>query len=125
MNRIMISACAAMALVVSAAALSDEPVQVDLSKGFWNPPASARPHTWWHWINGNESTRGITADLEAMKRIGIGGAQIFMLALIGEYVSRTFVQTKARPLYFLREIVGTSRPAETKAKRKVAAKTPA
>jgi glycosyltransferase involved in cell wall biosynthesis len=43
----------------------------------------------------------------------LGGAQIFMLALIGEYVSRTFVQTKARPLYFLREIVGTRR-SETK-----------
>jgi dolichol-phosphate mannosyltransferase len=56
----------------------------------------------------------------------LGGAQIFMLALIGEYVSRTFVQTKARPLYFLREIVGTARPAEAKepAKRR-AAKTPA
>lgn len=38
----------------------------------------------------------------------LGGAQIFMLALIGEYVSRTFVQTKGRPLYFFREIVGTS-----------------
>ncbi len=37
----------------------------------------------------------------------LGGAQIFMLALIGEYVSRTFVQTKERPLYLLREIVGT------------------
>jgi hypothetical protein len=36
----------------------------------------------------------------------LGGAQIFMLALIGEYVSRTFVQTKNRPLYLLREIVG-------------------
>jgi dolichol-phosphate mannosyltransferase len=42
----------------------------------------------------------------------LGGAQIFMLAMIGEYVSRTFVQTKGRPLYFLREIVGTSRSAE-------------
>jgi dolichol-phosphate mannosyltransferase len=37
----------------------------------------------------------------------MGGAQIFMLAMIGEYVSRTFVQTKGRPLYLLREIVGT------------------
>lgn len=37
----------------------------------------------------------------------LGGAQIFMLAMIGEYVSRTFVQTKGRPLYFLREVVGS------------------
>ncbi len=42
----------------------------------------------------------------------LGGAQIFMLALIGEYVSRTFVQTKGRPLYFFREIVGSSYKAE-------------
>jgi dolichol-phosphate mannosyltransferase len=41
----------------------------------------------------------------------LGGAQIFMLAMIGEYVSRTFVQTKGRPLYFLREIVGSSQKA--------------
>ncbi len=75
MNRIMTSACAA--LVMGTGAFGAPPVQDDLSKGFVNPPASARPHTWWHWINGNESIKGITADLEAMKRVGIGGAQIF------------------------------------------------
>lgn len=39
----------------------------------------------------------------------MGGAQIFMLAMIGEYVSRTFIQTKSRPLYLLREVVGSPR----------------
>lgn len=48
-----------------------------LADGFRNPPSSAKPHTWWHWVNGNISREGITADLEAMKRVGIGGAQIF------------------------------------------------
>ena len=48
-----------------------------LEAGFLNPPDSARPHTWWHWMNGNITREGITADLEAMKRIGLGGAQIF------------------------------------------------
>jgi len=48
-----------------------------LENGFRSPPVSAKPHTWWHWMNGNISKAGITADLEAMKRIGIGGAQIF------------------------------------------------
>ena len=28
-------------------------------------------------MNGNVTREGITADLEAMKRVGIGGAQIF------------------------------------------------
>jgi len=48
-----------------------------LEKGFRNPPDSARPHTWWHWVNGNTSREGISADLKAMKQAGIGGAQIF------------------------------------------------
>lgn len=48
-----------------------------LQSGFRNPPASAKARTWWHWINGNVSKEGITADLEAMKRVGIQEAQIF------------------------------------------------
>ncbi len=44
---------------------------------FITPPDSARPHTWWHWMNGNVTKEGITADLEAMAKVGIGGAQIF------------------------------------------------
>src|ERR1041385_6065595 len=48
-----------------------------LASGFQSPPASARPHTWWHWMNGNVTKEGITADLKAMQRVGIGGAQIF------------------------------------------------
>jgi len=49
----------------------------NLNSGFINPPDSAKPRTWWHWINGNISKEGITADLEAMKRVGIQEAQIF------------------------------------------------
>ena len=49
----------------------------ELSLNFKTPPDIARPHTWWHWMNGNISREGITADLEAMKRVGVGGAQIF------------------------------------------------
>ena len=48
-----------------------------LEQGFLSPPDSAKPHTWWHWMNGNVTKEGITADLEAMQRVGIGGAQIF------------------------------------------------
>ena len=51
--------------------------QYDLASGFLEPPASARPHTWWHWMSGNITKEGITADLESMARVGIGGAQIF------------------------------------------------
>jgi hypothetical protein len=48
-----------------------------LLESFRNPPASARPHTWWHWMNGNVTKEGITLDLEAMQEAGIGGFQNF------------------------------------------------
>ncbi len=51
--------------------------QGDLREGFKNPPNNSRPHTWWHWINGNISKEGITNDLEEMHEKGIGGATIF------------------------------------------------
>jgi dolichol-phosphate mannosyltransferase len=41
----------------------------------------------------------------------LGGAQIFMLGVIGEYVSRTFIQTKGRPLYLVGGLVGAARRA--------------
>ncbi len=48
-----------------------------LEDGFRDPPASARPRVWWHWMNGNITEAGIRKDLEWMHRIGIGGAQTF------------------------------------------------
>ena len=48
-----------------------------LAAGFQSPPDSAKPQTWWHWMNGNVTAEGITADLEAMHQIGLGGAEIF------------------------------------------------
>ncbi len=52
-----------------------------LELGFRTPPNSAKPHTWWHWMDGNVTREGITADLEAMKFAGIGGAQMFTVAV--------------------------------------------
>lgn len=51
-----------------------------LAQNFKSPPASARPHTWWHWMDGNATKEGITADLKAMKEVGIGGAQLFTVS---------------------------------------------
>ena len=48
-----------------------------LAADFAEPPDSARTWTWWHWMNGYVTREGITADLEAMARGGIGGAQMF------------------------------------------------
>jgi len=44
-----------------------------LEAGFRNPPASARPWVYWFPLDGNISSNGITLDLEAMARVGIGG----------------------------------------------------
>ena len=47
-----------------------------LARGFAQPPAAARPWVYWFWLNGNITREGITADLEAMNRVGIGGVLI-------------------------------------------------
>jgi alpha-L-rhamnosidase len=52
-----------------------------LLRGFENPPNTARPRVWWHWMNGNISQTGIKLDLEWMHREGIAGFQTFDAAL--------------------------------------------
>ena len=47
-----------------------------LSDNFKSPPAAARPWVYWFWNNGNVTSNGITADLEAMQRNGVGGVLI-------------------------------------------------
>jgi hypothetical protein len=46
---------------------------LDLERNFTTPPASARPWVYWFPLDGNISSNGITLDLEAMKRVGVGG----------------------------------------------------
>lgn len=48
----------------------------NLKSGFKSPPVESLPRTWWHWIDGNITEEGITADLEAMRKVGIGSATI-------------------------------------------------
>jgi hypothetical protein len=50
--------------------------QTDLRKAFLSPPESAKPWVFWYWLNGAVSAEGITADLEAMKNAGLGGAYL-------------------------------------------------
>lgn len=67
------------ALMAAGVVLAAETEQAEnrLECGFRNPPAIAASETWWHWINGNVTKSGITADLEAMRSVGLGGVQIF------------------------------------------------
>jgi hypothetical protein len=62
-------------------ATSPRPSADSLKSGFMNPPQSARPRVWWHWMNGNISKEGIKLDLEWMHRVGLGGFQNFDAAL--------------------------------------------
>ena len=68
---LFIALAASLCLALTVAADPDA-----LETGFQHPPDSAKPQTWWHWMNGNITRAGITADLEAMKRAGEGGATI-------------------------------------------------
>jgi hypothetical protein len=65
-------------LTVFASAISFLPAHAresarNLAQDFASPPASARPWVYWFPLDGNITSNGITADLEAMKRVGIGG----------------------------------------------------
>lgn len=56
-----------------AAAASPDPI----ASSFADPPQSARPRVWWHWMNGNVTKEGIRKDIEWMARSGLGGMQNF------------------------------------------------
>lgn len=68
----------ATALLVPSAAL--HAAGPDPQTVFQNPPESAKPCVWWHWMGCNVTKEGITRDLEEFKRAGIGGATIFGMA---------------------------------------------
>lgn len=51
--------------------------KISLYHQFVNPPKEARPHLWWHWMNGNITKEGIRKDLMWMNSIGIGGLHLF------------------------------------------------
>ncbi len=62
----------------------------DISLGsFINPPNSAKPRVWWHWMNGNVTIDGISKDLAWMNRSGIGGFQNFDAALATPQIVKT------------------------------------
>ncbi|MEK7685082.1 MAG: glycosyl hydrolase [Verrucomicrobiota bacterium] len=65
-----------MVLLSAALALRAGDPADRLAAGFAAPPDSTRPWAYWMWMDGNVSREGITADLEAMKRAGLGGVII-------------------------------------------------
>jgi len=61
---------------------ADKPAAItlaDLRRTFSDPPMEHRLCTWWHWQGGAVTTDGITKDLEAMQRVGIGSFFLFYM----------------------------------------------
>lgn len=52
-----------------------------LEQDFRRPPDAARPWVYWIFMDGNMTREGMTADLEAMHRAGIGGVIMFEVDL--------------------------------------------
>ena len=71
------SPASAQASPAESPAKSEAAEAAALEEGFRHPPDSAKPRAWWHWMSGNVTEPGITADLEWMHRVGIGGMQMF------------------------------------------------
>ena len=57
-------------------------VSPELEQAFTSPSASARPWVYWYFMDGNMTREGMTADLEAMQKAGIGGV-IFLEVNLG------------------------------------------
>jgi hypothetical protein len=53
-----------------------------LIKGFLNPPPSSKPGVYWYFMDGNMTKASMIADLESMKKVGIGNL-IFLEVNVG------------------------------------------
>jgi sugar phosphate isomerase/epimerase len=73
MKRIVLAILTLSALSWSAAA--DE-----LEKNFAAPPEATKPRCYWYWMDGHITKEGITHDLEAMRRVGIGEGYIGIIS---------------------------------------------
>lgn len=67
--------------------------------GFLSPPASARPWVFWYWIDGQIDRDGITKDLEAMARNGIGGVVLGDIAHKTDKDSKKFLSPEWQELF--------------------------
>ncbi len=60
-----------------------------LESDFAQPPETTRPRCYWYWMDGQITKDGITRDLEAMKRVGIGEGYIGVIVPHGIKVPTT------------------------------------
>ena len=65
-----------------------------------SPPEASRPWVIWYWMNGAISKEGITADLEAMKEAGVGGAYLMTIRGVPEKPFITPIVEQLSPLWW-------------------------
>ena len=66
-----------LALAFSCATVLRADTLDSLYRDFVNPPSSARPMVWWHWMNGNITREGIRKDIMWMDSVGVAGFHLF------------------------------------------------
>lgn len=52
----------------------------ELLRDFTSPPEATKPRCYWYWMDGHITKEGITKDLDAMRRIGIGEGYIGVIS---------------------------------------------
>lgn len=67
-------------LIFTLAAITGLAAADDLDSLFSNPPDTTKPRCYWYWMDGHITKEGITNDLEAMKRLGIGEGYIGIIS---------------------------------------------
>jgi hypothetical protein len=71
-------------LITQAILLQAVCAQPALQQQFRQPSGEARPFTLWYWMYGASSKEALTADLEAMKEVGLGGAYMVHIKTPGQ-----------------------------------------
>jgi hypothetical protein len=68
---------AAGLLIPPTATQAAAPQPASLEQGFRSVPTAEKPWVYWWWLKGNVTKPAITADLEAMKKVGFSGLLMF------------------------------------------------
>jgi alpha-L-rhamnosidase len=75
-RRVLMASVAASAWLKVDGTFASPAVNASLEAQFQDPPLSSAPWVYWMWLDSNVTRASVTADLEAMRAVGIGGAVV-------------------------------------------------
>jgi hypothetical protein len=81
MKRLHLACSCCLAFMLTGQMAVSQPA---LRQQFQQPSGEARPLTLWYWMYGASSKEALTADLEAMKAVGLGGAYMVHIKTPGQ-----------------------------------------